>query len=82
MDEKEKLEKQKEIFEELMDKSDEELIMMINSGVFNKIIEGYGAKAMEFAGFEKEDVQKVKAIFPYVFDSVLADEAMEIGKEQ
>lgn len=74
-------ERQKEIFEELLDKDDEELIMMVNSGVFNKIIMGYGIAAMEFAGVDEAEITKVKGVFPYVFDSMMASEALEKGEK-
>ncbi|MBR0384724.1 MAG: hypothetical protein IJH61_08585 [Eubacteriaceae bacterium] len=72
--------RQKEVFEAMMDKDDEELAMMINSGAFNHFIIGYGLAAMEMAEVPAETVESVKAIFPYVFESMAAMEALEKSK--
>ena len=69
--------RQKEVFEEMMDKDDEELAMMINSGVFNDFIIGYGLAAMEMADVPADTIKSVKALFPYVFESMSAMEAFE-----
>ncbi len=69
--------RQKEVFEAMMDKDEEELAMMVNSGAFNDFIIGYGIAAMEMADVSADTIESVKAIFPYVFESMAAMEALE-----
>ena len=72
--------RQKEVFEAMMAKDDEELAMMVNSGAFNNFIIGYGIAAMEMADVPADTIESVKAIFPYVFESMAAMEALEKSK--
>lgn len=65
------------IFQEMVGKTPEEIDAMANSGMFNTIIKGYVAFAMEQAGFSPEDIEKLD--FYYLFDTKTATEARERG---
>ena len=65
------------IFQEMVNKTPEEIDVMANSGMFNTIIKGYVALAMEQAGFTQDDISKLD--FYYLFDTKTATEARERG---
>lgn len=65
------------IFQDMVNKTPEEIDVMANSGMFNTIIKGYVALAMEQAGFTQDDISKLD--FYYLFDTKTATEARERG---
>lgn len=71
------IEQHKAIFKEMVNKTPEEIDAMANSGMFNTVIKGYVALAMEQAGFTQEDISKLD--FYYLFDTKTATEARERG---
>lgn len=47
---------------------------LIDSGIFNTVIEGYLIMAMEDAGFSKEEISRIQ--FARVFDNASAADAL------
>lgn len=59
--------------------SEEQIEDMVQSGVFNTIIQGYCITAMKQAGFTEADIEKLD--FPYLFDSTTAWSARKAAQK-
>lgn len=66
-------EKHKQLLYYILNKSEEEINELANSGMFNEIIKGYCILAMQRSGYTTEDIKKI--FFMALFDEVLAGEA-------
>ena len=64
---------------DLLKLSEEQVEDMVQSGVFNTIIQGYCITAMKQAGFKESDIEKLD--FSYLFDSTTAWSARKAAKE-
>ena len=62
----------------ILNKNEEEIKELANSGMFNDIIKGYCILAMQRANFTTEDIKKID--FMSLFDEVLAGEARTTEK--
>lgn len=62
-----------QVFLDLINKSEEEIADMIDSGMMNSFIEAYAVIAMQDAGFKVKDIKKLD--FSYIFDFYGAKEA-------
>lgn len=60
-------------FEDLVSMTDDQREEIINSGLFNTIIQGYCIMAMKQAGFTQDEVDRLD--FVHLFDSISAWEA-------
>lgn len=67
-------------FAELVSMSDEEREEIINSGLFNTMIQGYCILAMKQAGFTQEEVDRLD--FVHLFDSISAWEARKAAADE
>lgn len=72
-------EKHKQLLYYILNKSEEEINELANSGIFNEIIKGYCILAMKDAGYTNEDIKKLD--FNSLFDETLAGEARAKAKE-
>ena len=71
-------EEHKNLVMEMIAASDEKRCEMINTGMFNSIIQGYLVATMENMGYSKEDIQKAAyELYHNIFDSMNAGEAKE-----
>lgn len=66
-------EKHKQLLYYILNKTEEEINELANSGMFNEIIKGYCILAMERAGYTNEDIKELD--FNSLFDETLAGEA-------
>lgn len=62
-----------QVFMNLINKSEEEIADMIDTGVMNSFIKAYAVIAMKDAGFKVKDIKKLD--FSYIFDFTTALEA-------
>lgn len=67
-------------FAELVQMTDEQREEIINSGLFNPIIQGYCIMAMNQAGFTQEEVDRLD--FVHLFDSISAWEARKAAADE
>lgn len=67
-------------FAELIAMTDAEREEIINSGLFNTMIQGYCILAMKQAGFSQKEVDRLD--FVHLFDSVSAWEARQAAKDE
>lgn len=67
-------------FAELVQMTDEQREEIINSGLFNTIIQGYCIMAMNQAGFTQEEVDRLD--FVHLFDSISAWEARKAAADE
>lgn len=72
-------EKHKQLLYYILNKTEEEINELANSGMFNEIIKGYCILAMKRAGYTNEDIKKLD--FNSLFDEILASEARSKAKE-
>lgn len=71
-------EEHKNLVMEMIATSDEKRCEMINTGMFNSIIQGYLVATMENMGYSKEDIQKAAyELYHNIFDTMNAGEAKE-----
>ena len=62
-----------QMFIDLINKSEEEIAGMIDTGMMNSFIEAYAVISMKDAGFKVRDIKKLD--FKYIFDFTNAMEA-------
>ena len=62
-----------QMFIDLINKSEEEIAGMIDTGMMNSFIEAYAVIAMQEAGFKVKDIKKLD--FSYTFDFTNAMQA-------
>lgn len=72
-------EKHKQLLYYILNKTEEEINELANSGMFNEIIKGYCILAMERAGYTNEDIKELD--FNSLFDETLAGEARAAVKK-
>lgn len=65
-----------DLFQEMLNTSEEKRCAMINSGMFNSIIQGYLVVTLKELGYSEEQIDEAAARLQYgIFDTVTADEA-------
>lgn len=69
------IEQRHKLFFDMIQKSEEEINAMFNSGMFNEIAIGYAEIALQIMGYKKADLQKFEKQMKYAFDDFTADEA-------
>lgn len=65
------------LFKEFVNKSEEELNEIINTGMFNSIIEGYLIITLKGLGASNEDIKKARIELKAVLDETTAGEARQ-----
>lgn len=71
-------ERHMEIIKNMIAMPEDERMEMINSGMFNSVIQGYLVATLENMGYSKEDIQKAAyELYHNVFDTMNATEAKE-----
>lgn len=69
------------LFKEYTMKSKEELDAIVNTGMFNTVIEGYLALTLKGMGVDPEEVRKARVELKAVLDEVTATEARQAGEK-
>lgn len=69
------------LFKEYTSKSKEELDAIINTGMFNTVIEGYLSLTLKGMGVDPEEVRKARVELKAVLDEVTATEARQAGEK-
>lgn len=66
-------------FDELLKLTQTDIENMVQSGIFNQIIQGYCIMAMKQAGFTQQEIERLD--FCHLFDSISAWDAARAAKD-
>jgi len=66
-------------FDELLQLTQTDIENMVQSGIFNQIIQGYCIMAMKQAGFTQREIEQLD--FCHLFDSISAWDAAQAAKD-
>lgn len=66
-------------FDELLQLTQTDIESMVQSGIFNQIIQGYCIMAMKQAGFTQQEIERLD--FCHLFDSISAWDAARAAED-